>query len=580
MRFGQTVRNLRLAGTTVFGHVGDDPVVLLQQISRRLPSRASMAAARCAAAIGPQTFLAPLAEFIRGNPGAARKLLMQAVSGDISARRKLQMADTAVACGFPEVADLLLAGVGASTRGLAEVTARRLWYDGNMSAAVRALDSGNKREQRLQRQLESEVRVFGGWRPKLQRQQGYEPRESTVLHLLTNSLPHTGSGYAQRSHSMMTAQLKLGWDVHAVTRIGYPVQIGRLAAATTDMVAGVAYHRLLPGRLANGMDGRLQQQAQEMLKLALRIRPSILHTTTHFVNGLVTAAVAEALDIPWAYEVRGQLADTWASTRGNSAASSERYLQFRARETETVQRAGMVATLGPAMREQISDAGAGGREVLLLPNAVGDEFLMPPMEPGEARKALGLPEGSTVVGTVSSLVEYEGIDDLLRAFALVAHRHPRAYCLIVGDGSAAPSLRALATELGITNRVIFPGRVPRSVAHLWHQAMDVFVVPRKDLPVTRAVTPLKPVEASASARPIAVSDLPALRELVEDGVTGVVFAPENPASLAGALDCLMIDGNLRQRLGRAGRESVLAERTWAANASATVAAYAGLRRVS
>ena len=67
------------------------------------------------------------------------------------------------------------------------------------------------------------------------------------------------------------------------------------------------------------MDARLQQQAEELLKVALEFRPSVLHTTTHFVNGLVVRAVAQALDIPWVYEVRGQLADTWAATRGPQA---------------------------------------------------------------------------------------------------------------------------------------------------------------------------------------------------------------------------------------------------------------------
>ena len=79
---------------------------------------------------------------------------------------------------------------------------------------------------------------------------------------------------------------------------------------------GIRYRRLLPSRLAPTMDARLQQQAEELLQVALEFRPSVLHTTTHFVNGLVVRAVAEALGIPWVYEVRGQLADTWAATRG------------------------------------------------------------------------------------------------------------------------------------------------------------------------------------------------------------------------------------------------------------------------
>ena len=114
----------------------------------------------------------------------------------------------------------------------------------------------------------------------------------------------------------MVAQQEAGWDVLAVTRLAYPVQVGKLLAQAGDVVDGIQYRRLLPSRLAPTMDARLQQQAEELLKVALEFRPSVLHTTTHFVNGLVVRAVAEALDIPWVYEVRGQLADTWAATRG------------------------------------------------------------------------------------------------------------------------------------------------------------------------------------------------------------------------------------------------------------------------
>ena len=566
-----------MAGATVIEHLSADPVTLVVQISRRLPPEATAAMARIALIVGPRGFMRPLTAHMQGHSNLARQYLQHAVSADLSGRRRLRMADTALGCGYPGIADELMAGVEPGTKGLAGVNARRRWYDGDMAGAVAALENGGTLERRQQRRLAGERRVFSGWQPQLPPQQGYEPQESTVLHLLTNSLPHTVSGYAQRSHSILKAQADFGWTVHAVTRIGYPVQVGRLGAAGTDIVDGIPYHRLLPGHLPFGAEARLQAQAEQMLELALQLRPAVLHTTTHFVNGLVAAAVAEALNIPWVYEVRGQLADTWASARGPEAVSSERYLQFRARETDTMQRADLVATLGTAMRDQIQAAVNGGFPVLLLPNAVGDEFLTSPLTPVEARLALGLPEASIVIGTVSSLVDYEGLDDLLRAFALLAQSHPQAYCMIVGDGTAAPALKTLAAELNIADRVVFPGRVPRSRAHLWHAALDIFVVPRKDLAVTRAVTPLKPVEASASARPVAASDLPALRELVRDDITGVFFTPGDPFSQAQILERLIRDNKLRQRLGTAGRQSVLAERTWAADAEAAIAAYLGLK---
>ena len=91
-------------------------------------------------------------------------------------------------------------------------------------------------------------------------------------------------------------------------------------------------------------------------------------------------------------------------------------------------------------------------------------------------------------------------------------------------------------ELGVSDRVVFPGRVDRAAALQWQRALDVFVVPRRDREVTRSVTPLKLAEASACAVPVIASDLPALAELVDDGVTGLLVPPSDPAALAAEWD--------------------------------------------
>ena len=156
--------------------------------------------------------------------------------------------------------------------------------------------------------------------------------------------------------------------------------MGKFLAQASDVVDGVRYRRLLPSRLAQTMDARLQQQAEELLQVALEFRPSVLHTTTHFVNGLVVRAVAQALGIPWVYEVRGQLADTWAATRGPEALDSEKYALFQARETEVMRDADLVVTLGQAMKANIVAAGIPGEKIIIAPNAVGGAFLQQPRD--------------------------------------------------------------------------------------------------------------------------------------------------------------------------------------------------------
>jgi len=451
-----------------------------------------------------------------------------------------------------------------------------------MSAAVEVLDGTVGPMGRQKDRLESELRVYRGWAPKVSpaRVQPPSAQDKRVLHLLTNSLPHTGSGYAQRTHSVLAAQQAAGWQTQAVTRLGYPVQVGKVLARETDVIEGVSYRRLLPARLAKTLDGRLQQQADGLMVIARRFRPSVLHTTTHFTNGLVTRAVAGSLDIPWVYEVRGQLADTWASTRGPEARDSERYRLFQEREAEVMRSADLVVTLGEAMKAGILASGVPEDKIVICPNAVGGDFLKEPSEPRQARRAVGLPEDGLYIGTVSSLVGYEGLNDLVEAFALLAPEFPALRLLIVGTGSAGPALQEQVRRLGLGHRAIFTGGVPRSKTPLYHQALDAFVVPRRNLDVTRSVTPLKPVEAMASGRPVVASDLPALREIVDDGLSGLLVEPENPAALAIALGKLLGDEGLRSDLGRRGRQDVLHNRTWAANAAAYERSYQKLRRAS
>lgn len=569
------IRNAQFAAATAAQHLGDDPVLLTLQVSRRLPVRVVRGVAH-AMRLLPISVPQAMGAHLLGMNDARNRVIDGALTSKVSRVTAARLADVALAANEPIRSDRLLAKAGSA----AGTRARRRWYDGDMTGAIAELSSAglHRKAQRLQ----SELRVFQGWTPSLSPVPVYTPKDRTVLHILTNSLPHTGSGYAQRSHSILKAQSELGWSVHAATRLGYPVQVGKLLAKDQDELDCVTYHRLLPDTLPAGFDERLQVQAEAVLQVALMVRPAVLHTTTHFVNGLVTRAVAEALGIPWVYEVRGQLADTWASTRSDVAKASERYKLFTECEAAVMRSAPLIVTLGEAMKQQILNASGGfHRAVLLLPNAVGDNFLDPPISSRVARERLGLPREGVFVGTVSSLVDYEGLDDLIRAVALLLPNIPTLKCLIVGDGISGPSLQQLARDLGVASHVTFTGRVPRDQAPLYHRALDVFVVPRRDSDVTRTVTPLKPVEAMAAGRPVVASDLPALREIVEDGVTGILVRPGDVSALSSALMDLMDSSrkgssNTAANYGSAGRQRVLARRTWGRNARTLVGAYGDL----
>ena len=190
--------------------------------------------------------------------------------------------------------------------------------------------------------------------------------------------------------------------------------------------------------------------------------------------------------------------------------------------------------------------------------------------PGDLDEPGGAPGGPLTVGTVGTLNGYEGLDVLVEAVARLRRGGHDVLLRVVGDGPERAALEKLAADRGIADAATFTGRVPRHAVVAQHRAIDVFCVPRHDLPVTRLVPPLKPVEAMALGRPVVASDLPPLREIVSDGRPGRergLLVPAGDAdALADALTHLVHDPDLRRRLGATAQDWVTRTRTWEAAA--------------
>ncbi|GGC10766.1 glycosyltransferase [Cellulomonas carbonis] len=575
------VRDVVLAGSVSVRHLGEDPLHFLLLAGRRLPSRVTAALAR-ALTVGPDGPLrAALAAWLTDHPDRAAVALRGARPRGALGRRLHAELATQVGRG---------AGPLGATSGEPPaphaahdpVVARALWLAGDVSGALAVAPPSSGLAERYR----SEAAVLRGEvRPRLPRAVAAgQPRHGDApgaLHVLTNSVPHTRSGYSARSHAVLRAQADAGIRVAAATRIAYPVSIGRLTSGRADVVDGVRYERLLPWTLPRGAEQRLERHAALLAPVARTFGPTVLHTTTDFTNALVTRAVAESSGTPWVYEVRGLLEDSWVARRtaaGDTASdTSERYGLLRARETESFLAADHVVTLSGTLADELVARGLDRTRITVVPNAVDERLLDDDVAAADARLRLGLPAEGFWVGTVSSLVDYEGLGTLLEAVALLRARGRDVRACVVGDGVSRPGLVRRAEELGLADAAVFPGRVGRDQAVLHHRALDVFAVPRRDVRVCRVVTPLKPVEAMACGRPVVASDLPALAEIVGEPGTGLLAPAGDAVAWAARLEELADDAALRARLGDAGR-SFAAGRTWSRAGRVYRELYEGLAR--
>ncbi len=229
-----------------------------------------------------------------------------------------------------------------------------------------------------------------------------------------------------------------------------------------------------------------------------------------------------------------------------------------------------VVTLAGTMREEIVARGIDASTVFVVPNAVGQEFVDPPLPRGPARRALRLPADAFVVGTVTTLNGYEGIDTLVEAVRLLDD--PSVRLLVVGDGPQGARLRQLAAPYA--DQMVFTGRVPHALVREHLAAMDLFCVPRRETPVTVLVPPLKPLEAMASGLPVLASDLPPLVEQVEPGRYGWVTPAGDAHAWAHQIGVLRYAPADVQAMGDRAREWVRAHRTWGAAAQRYAEVYA------
>jgi glycosyltransferase involved in cell wall biosynthesis len=415
------------------------------------------------------------------------------------------------------------------------------------------------------------VETDPSWRPRIPGPaRPVSPVEGRVLHVLKTSVPHHSTGYTTRTHATLLAQRDAGLDPVAVTALGFPRTEGIHDVPHVEPVDQIAYHRLDagPGYPLDGpYDELLADQAWLVGRLARELRPAVVQASSGFRGydtALVGLAVAGHVRRPFVYEVRSFLETTWAvDDEGDEDAE---YLRRRRdTETRTMLAADAVVTLAESMRDDIVARGIEAGRVHVIPNAVdGAAFTPRPADPA-LRARLGLGKGP-VVGYVSNLDHpREGHEVLLDAVARLRDRRRNVACLIVGGGGRREELERRAERLGIARSTVFTGPVPHADIGDHYALIDVFVVPRRDERAARLVTPLKPFEAMAMARPLVVADLPALREIVAPEDRGLTFAAEDADALAAAIARLLDDPALAGAMAARGREWVLRERTWAAN---------------
>lgn len=394
-----------------------------------------------------------------------------------------------------------------------------------------------------------------------------------ILHVLDHGLP-LHSGYTFRTRAILKAQIARGWTVAAVTGPRHGA-----APAPFEQIDGLDFFRtppLAPGGLpllrewreVRRFEGRIAQVVEAF-------RPDILHAHSPVLDAIAAGRVARRMGLPLVYEIRAFWEDA-AVGNGTGREGSFKYRLTRALETRAVRRADAVAVICEGLRGDLVARGIAPGKLFVSPNGVDLNLFGTPAPRDAALAArLGL-DAAEVIGFIGSFYDYEGLDVLIAAMPRLLAARPAMHLLLVGGGPAEPALRALAAASPAAARIHFAGRVPHDAVEHYYSLVDVLVYPRKRMRLTDLVTPLKPLEAMAQQRLVAASDVGGHRELVEDGVTGTLFAPDDPAALADAVAALFAARADWPARREAARAFVERERNWAVNVARYQSVYQNL----
>ncbi|CAM3879414.1 TIGR04063 family PEP-CTERM/XrtA system glycosyltransferase [Rheinheimera salexigens] len=382
-----------------------------------------------------------------------------------------------------------------------------------------------------------------------------------ILHVFDHTLP-LHSGYTFRSRAILQHQHLLGYSTCHVSSPKHPDN-----KAATEVAESFLFYRTKPWQTKFWQLPILKEIAtvlalkKRILQVVAKENPDIIHAHSPALNGLAALLAAKKCKLPVVYEIRAFWEDA-AVDHGSCEEYDLRYTLTKKLETYVVKRVNAVTTICQGLRQDLLSRGIDASKVTVIPNAVNPAQFQVIDKKHPALLAKYQLQHKQVLGFLGSFYGYEGLDLLIQALPIIQEKLPNTCLLLVGGGPQQAALETLIKQLGLTNSVIMPGRVPHSEVNKYYSLVDLLVYPRKSMRLTELVTPLKPLEAMAQGMTLLASDVGGHNELIEHGKTGWLFQKDNIQDLAEQTIRLLQHRSSQHEIKQNGLAYVNEQRTW------------------
>lgn len=218
---------------------------------------------------------------------------------------------------------------------------------------------------------------------------------------------------------------------------------------------------------------------------------------------------------------------------------------------KNLQNADVIGSTSYCMKKQVEKLIGKKKEIVVTPFGVDTEYFSPERFPKKESEEI-------VIGIVKTLEPQYGIDDLVRSVKVLLSKTDdreiasKIRCKIYGDGYQRKEIEKLISEMELKGVIELNGRIPNEDVPKVLSNIDIFCATSVSESFGVAA-----VEAQAMCVPVVATDAEGYKEVVEDGVTGIIVKKKDPNSIAEGLKKLVLDEKLRISMGNSGRKRVL-----------------------
>jgi glycosyltransferase involved in cell wall biosynthesis len=357
---------------------------------------------------------------------------------------------------------------------------------------------------------------------------------TTKVFLIYMSRPDTryGIGGVRRFLTLFTEYAnsrEIKWEYF--TLWNKPIEPGRLSVARNLLLA----FRLLIGLLSSSKREKDRR---------------ILYAHDAIYSGFIALIVSKLSHVPLLLHYHNSPSVSYLASKPPGLTSKVGYHAIRIAEQHVLAGSDHIIATSKSLGRLITSFGVPPDRITVLPMPISVEtFYMDRGESMDVRRELRIPTNAYVVGYVGRLSPEKNLNTLMEAFSLFTKQSKgvKSRLLVVGDGPEKENLKNRIFSLKADNDVVFTGfryDVPRLL-----NAFDVFVLPSKT-----EGSPIALLEAMASGKAIVASNIPAIREIVENGKEAILFEPTDVELLKESLRRLYDDSSLRRTLGENARK--------------------------